>query len=123
MLYRCKSNNPNYGGRGIKVCERWQQFENFLADMGEPPEGMSLDRIDNNGDYEPSNCRWATVEGQNSNRRVNHYYEYHGSLLTAGQLAKLARFPISAAAMGHRLRYLGWPLERALAEPIAGGRQ
>jgi hypothetical protein len=74
MRTRCE--NPKatkyaiYGGRGITVCARWDSFENFLTDMGERPEGLTLDRIDVNGNYEPGNCRWATAKEQRANQRA-----------------------------------------------------
>lgn len=94
MLRRCYSpkmqNYPYYGGRGITVCERWHSFENFLADMGEPPAGHSIDRIDNDGNYEPSNCRWASLKQQARNTRANRKITIDGIELSLSEWAEIS---------------------------------
>lgn len=92
MKARClRSTHPcfrKYGARGISICERWMRFENFIADMGNCPEGMSIDRIDNDGDYEPSNCRWTTRLVQQNNRRCCVYIEHEGKTRTMSEWAR-----------------------------------
>lgn len=107
----------NYGGRGITVCERWRVFENFLADMGERPAGASIDRINNDGNYEPGNCRWATRIEQNSNTRVAKHLTMNGETRTLSGWARVVG--IGAPTIHHRLK-VGWSVERALTTPPTG---
>jgi hypothetical protein len=102
----------DYGGRGITVCERWvNSFEAFLADMGECPEGMSIDRIDNDGNYEPGNCHWTTKKEQSRNTRGNHPITFNGKTQTAIEWAE--ELGISAGIIRNRL-YSKLPTERVL---------
>ncbi len=92
MRQRCENpRNPrykDYGGRGIKVCDQWQSFENFLADMGMQPPGRTLERNDNDRGYEPGNCRWATRTDQASNTRINNRLTYNGKTMTIAEWAR-----------------------------------
>jgi hypothetical protein len=84
----------DYGGRGIKVCERWLNFAHFYADMGDKPTPKhSIDRIDNNGHYEPSNCRWADLEQQNNNRRSSRFITINGATKSVTQWARFVGVP------------------------------
>ena len=116
MRYRCR--NPNcwnyddYGGRGICICDRWNDFEAFYQDMGPRPAGHSLDRIDNDGDYSPENCRWATNETQQSNRRVSRKVVWQGKERPISRLERQAGLPRGVLSL--RL-----DMERAMSEPSA----
>ena len=116
MKNRCQNKNykkyRHYGGRGIAVCSRWLSFKNFILDMGEVPDGFTLDRIDTNGNYEPKNCRWATQKEQQNNRRNNHRILFRGRNLTLSQLER--ETGISQDKIQQRLKR-GWPVDRALS--------
>lgn len=117
MRDRCNrpanSNYHNYGGRGIKVCQRWGRFRNFLADMGpRPSPEHEIDRIDNDGDYEPDNCRWATRAEQARNMRTNRLLTVDGETLTVTDWA--ARVGVDANCIFRRL-YDGRSPEEAIA--------
>lgn len=116
MLSRCTSASSksfkDYGGRGIKVCERWQSFENFLADMGSRPSpAHSIDRKDNDGDYEPNNCRWTTDVEQSNNRRSSRRVTFNGETLTLAEWER--RVGLKPGVLFRRLA-AEWPLAKAL---------
>lgn len=106
--------NKHYGGKGITYCERWKDFSNFLADMGERPEGMTLDRIDTTGNYEPNNCRWVTYAEQAQNKTNNRLVEYEGNLVCVTELCR--RLGVPSSLVFKRL-YSGWDLHKALTKP------
>lgn len=107
----------NYGGRGIKVCDRWlRSFEDFLADMGRRPgRGYEIDRIDNDGDYEPGNCRWASQKENSRNRRSARIVEFRGRRMCLSEACELVGMPYSTVLS--RLSG-GWTVAVALATPV-----
>jgi len=97
------------------VCERWLKFENFLEDMGEPEQGMTIDRADNEGNYEPGNCRWATRKQQGRNTRANRRLTHNGQTLCLAEWAE--RTGILYQTIHKRICSYGWTVERALTTP------
>ena len=126
MLKRCLNPKcqayPRYGGRGITVCERWHVFENFLADMGERPDGLTLERKDNGGNYEPGNCKWATRLEQARNRRPKtdrQLVTVDGETAPLWDLAK--QHGIGYCTVRDRMRRLGWSAHDAMTKPLMRG--
>lgn len=125
MVGRCHNKKDpsyyRYGGRGITVCDRWRDsFENFLEDMGEKPEGMSIDRINNNSCYCPENTRWATPTEQQRNRNCNKMLTFNGKTQTLAGWAE--ELNIKYPTLASRIRS-GWPLEKALDSYVRPRRQ
>jgi hypothetical protein len=123
MRRRCEvetaSEYRRYGGRGISVCGRWASFESFFADMGErPSEDHSIDRIDNDGNYEPGNCRWATDTEQARNKRNNVHLTALGATKTMAEWSEQSA--VTGGAIAYRLR-TGWSPDDAVMLP-AGAR-
>jgi hypothetical protein len=121
MISRCADETnksyPGYGGRGITVCDRWKNsLDSFIEDMGERPSpDHSIDRIDNNGNYEPGNCRWATATEQSRNVRRNRYLEFRGESRCIGEWAEI--YGLCRTVIRNRLVY-GWSVEEALTTPV-----
>jgi len=119
MMKRCYNENHiafrHYGGRGIKVCEKWHKYINFKNDMGTKPDNLSIDRIDNDGNYTPDNCRWATMKEQSYNRRNNKRLTYKGMTKTLYQWAESV--DMDPHTFTNRIRN-GWSIEKALFHPV-----
>ena len=122
IIQRCENpNNPSYGrygGRGIRVCKRWREsFEAFLEDMGErPSDSHTVERENNNGNYEPGNCYWATRTEQARNRRSSRLIEFDGKAMTAAEWGEVTG--IGSWNIRQRIDRYGWPVEKALTTPI-----
>ena len=104
-----------YGGRGIQVCERWHNFSEFYTDMGDKPKDRFIDRIDNDGNYEPGNCRWSTAEEQQNNRRNNVVIEHNGKSMTLAQWA--AHLGMQYDTLWMRIKKYNWSVSRAISTP------
>lgn len=117
MLSRCRDmKNKYYGGRGVVVCEEWRNFLTFLHDMGQRPSAQhSIERIDNNGSYSKTNCRWAVARDQARNRRGNRLVTYGGTSRTVAEWAEMAG--LKDTTLRNRLRS-GWSFERAFTIPV-----
>ena len=116
---KCKAYRT-YGARGITICERWMSFANFIADMGKRPDGGTLERIDNNGPYSPSNCKWASRTEQQRNIRTNRILTHGGRSMPVRAWEQELGF--KRGIVGFRLR-LGWTVDQALLTPAIPGNK
>ena len=124
MRQRCRdpkaTGYQHYGGRGISVCQRWQDYSAFIQDLGQAPDGLTIDRINNDGDYEPGNCRWVSRKVQGNNKSNNHRLAFGGVTKTLSEWAD--SLSINAATLYTRLKASDFNLGLALAKPINSRR-
>lgn len=105
-----------YGGKGVRVCKRWRRFEDFLADMGPRPKGKTLDRIDNTGNYTPSNCRWATQSEQTRNQRNSWKIKYNGKCRPAKEWCEI--LGLDYKRLHYKIKRRGFTLGAVVAEGL-----
>ena len=124
MKDRCNNNNDKghrmYGGRGISVCKEWHDFRNFFKDMGKRPPGMSLERINNDGNYEPDNCKWASLKEQANNKTSNRLISFYGTTKTISEWCDCLN--IAYGTLHNRL-ILGWSIRKTLTTPTRKDRR
>lgn len=125
MHNRCRwnghTNYQNYGGRGIRVCERWADFQSFYDDMGPCPSGLTIERINVDGDYTPENCKWETKTEQQYNKSTTRWIVYKGERMAVGKTVHLVGDIVSISVALHRLTR-GWSVDDALTHPLVSPR-
>jgi len=116
MIGRCLNEKHesfrNYGGRGITVCDRWKKFENFYEDMGERPEGCTLNRVNNDGPYSPENCKWSTYAEQADNTRTSRLVTFNGKTMSISKWKRELKLPLFSRI------HKGWSIEKAFTSPV-----
>lgn len=120
MKRRCEdplhNNFKYYGGRGITVCDRWMKFENFVEDMKERPEGKTISRKDNDGNYSKENCEWSDKVSQENNKSSNTWIEYRGQRRTLAEWSRI--IGLKKNTLIARIITYKWPIEKAMKNPL-----
>lgn len=126
MVSRCRNQSPRYGGRGISVCDEWNTSYSAFASWAKANgynEHLTIDRIDNDGNYEPNNCRWVTCKIQSNNRSTNKVLSAFGEEKNISQWAEDSRCLVSFKTLHQRVTYMNWDAERAITTPSRSANQ
>lgn len=119
VRYKGSRSGRWHADRGITSCKRWLRYDLFFRDMGKQPKGTTLERIDNDKGYSPSNCRWATMREQSRNKRNNRFFKFHGRRLVVPDWSNITGF--SKSAIWYRIN-AGWPISKVLTQPVRKSR-